>query len=47
MVVGGGVPSHFRVKPKLRLGQVELRLGWGFDNYNGKVYFQVCKSSVR
>ena len=47
MVVGGGVPSHFRVKPKLRLGQVELRLGWGFDNCNGKVYFQVCKSSVR
>ena len=32
MVVGGGVPSHFCVKPKLRLGQVELRLGWGFDN---------------
>ena len=32
----GGVPSHFRVKPKLRLrlrlGWVGLRLGWGFDN---------------
>ena len=33
VVVGGvGVPSHFRVKPKPRLGWVELRLGWGFDN---------------
>ena len=37
-VVGGGwggigVNSHFRVKPRLRLGWVELRLRWGFDNY--------------
>ena len=32
VVVVGGVQSHFRVKPKLRLGKVELRLGWGFDN---------------
>ena len=30
----GGVQSHFHVKPKPRLGyQVELRLGWGLDNY--------------
>ena len=33
MLGGGGVQSHFRVKPKLRLGKVELRLGWGFDNF--------------
>ena len=27
-----GVKSHFHVKPKPRLGYVELRFGWGFDN---------------
>ena len=26
------VKSHFHLKPKLRLGLVDLRLGWGFDN---------------
>ena len=31
--VVGGVQSNFHVKPKLRLGWVEVGLGWGFDNY--------------
>ena len=32
VVVGVCMQSLFRVKPKLRLGLVELRLGWDFDN---------------
>ena len=40
----GGVQSHFHVKPKLRLGQVELRLGWGFDNFWEQTFFFRPKS---
>ena len=29
---GGGVPSHFRVKPNFWLSYVKLWLSWGFDN---------------
>ena len=37
-----GVQSHFHVKPKLRLGYVELRLGWGFDNIQLQLLLAVC-----
>ena len=46
VVVGGGVPSHFRVKPNFWLSYVKLWLSWGFDNWCSQLLLttSVCNS---